>query len=49
MIVGGAAAIAAVTYLLWPAPKVTKEQPHPLTVTPVHGKAESGFVVSGSF
>jgi len=49
MVVGGAAAIAAVTYLLWPAPKGTKEQPPPLTVTPVHGRAESGFVVSGSF
>jgi hypothetical protein len=49
MAVGGAAAIAAVTYFLWPAPRAEKAQARPLTVTPVTGREQSGFVVSGSF
>ena len=49
MAVGGAAAIAAVTYLLWPAPKLKKDHATPLSVTPVTGREQSGFVISGSF
>jgi tetratricopeptide (TPR) repeat protein len=49
MVVGGAAAIGAVTYLLWPAPRAKKEAPRALTVTPVTGREQTGLVVSGSF
>jgi hypothetical protein len=48
MAVGGAAAIAAVTYLLVPPSRNTKESPT-LKVVPVAGREQSGFVVSGSF
>lgn len=48
--VGGAAAISAVTYLVWPASKGKKKEPGPpLKVAPVTGREQSGFVVSGSF
>jgi hypothetical protein len=46
MVIGGAAAIAAVTYLLLPAPR---HKESPLKVAPVAGREQSGFVVSGSF
>jgi hypothetical protein len=49
MAIGGAAAIAAVTYLLWPAPKAKKDQALPLAVTPVTGREQSGFLITGSF
>jgi len=48
MAVGGAVAIAAVTYLLLPPPKNTKEAPK-LKVVPVTGRDQSGFLVSGTF
>ena len=49
MAIGGAAAIAAVTYLLWPAPRPKKDHATPLLVTPITGREQSGFVISGSF
>ncbi len=47
MAVGGAAAIAAVTYLLLPTSR--NKEASPVTVAPVAGREQSGFVVSGSF
>ncbi|MEP7126798.1 MAG: hypothetical protein ABJE95_38060, partial [Byssovorax sp.] len=47
MAVGGAAAIAAVTYLLLPPPK--NKDSAPLKVAPLAGPEQTGFVVSGSF
>lgn len=47
MAVGGAAAIAAVTYLLLPPSK--NKDSSPLKVAPVTGREQSGFVVSGTF
>ena len=47
--VGGAAAIAAVTYLVWPASKGKKEPHPPLKVAPVTGREQGGFVISGTF
>jgi hypothetical protein len=48
MAVGGAAAIAAVTYLLLP-PSRNNSASRTLTVVPITGREQSGFVVSGSF
>jgi hypothetical protein len=47
--VGGAAAIAAVTYLVWPASKGKKEPAPSLKVAPVADFEQRGFTVSGTF
>jgi hypothetical protein len=47
--VGGAAAIAAVTYLVWPASKGKKEPSAPLKVTPIAGLEQRGILISGTF
>ena len=48
MAVGGALGIAAITYLLLPSSRNSKESPS-LKVAPVAGREQNGFVVSGSF
>jgi hypothetical protein len=47
--VGGAAAIAAVMYLVWPAPRGQREQTRSLKIAPVTGREHNGLMVSGTF